>query len=83
MLRDILEVAGTGVVFLVVAVLVACVASRSTLNAGNQFVGENVHMLYMNKDKKRAAEHVIYQKEDERKEDQSGEDLSRLGPRTG
>ncbi|UCE07314.1 MAG: hypothetical protein JSW07_04585 [bacterium] len=46
---------------------------KKSVTSGSQFVGEEILKQWQNRDKKRAMEHVIYQKEDEEEEDEEGE----------
>lgn len=48
---------------------------KKSITSGSQFVGEEISIQWQNKDKKRAMEHVIYQKEEEEEEDDEGEDI--------
>jgi len=49
---------------------------KGSPTAMGQFVGEQ--LLLVNKNQRRAVEEVIYQREDERKEDDEGDDVSRF-----
>ncbi len=42
------------------------------INSESQFVGRNIYMQFQNADKKRAIEHVIFKKEDEKNQDFGG-----------
>ncbi len=49
---------------------------KGSPTAMGQFVGEQ--LLLVNKDQRRAVDEVIYQREDERKEDDEGDDVGRF-----
>jgi len=76
-----LVLAGT----LLLLILIFCIVvikrywiDKKAISFGSQFVGENIMRQFQNEQKKRAIEHVIYQREDEEKSDEAGEDKSRV-----
>jgi len=82
-MSDIISLGMVGLVLLLIFGLCALVIKRywidkKQITSGSQFVGQNVYMQFQNKDKKQAVEEVLYQKEDEREEDEKGEDVSRF-----
>lgn len=80
---DIISLVVAGLVFLLIFGFCAFVIKRywidkKQITSGSQFVGQNVYMQFQNEDKKQAMEEVLYQKEDEREEDDEGDDVSRF-----
>lgn len=47
---------------------------KKSVTSGSQFIGQEIQKQWQNIDKKKAIEHVIYQKEGEEEEDDAGED---------
>ena len=69
------------VLILIVLALCAWITGKSRFGKGSptargQFVGET--LLLLNKDQQRASEHVIYQREDKKNQDDEGDDKSRF-----
>ncbi len=50
-------------------VIVKRFVSKEMINAGNQYLGQNIYMQYQNADKKQAIEEVMFRKEDDRQDD--------------
>ena len=48
---------------------------KKPISFGSQFVGENIYRQFQNEDKKKAVEQIIYQRDDEEKEDEDGEEV--------
>jgi len=69
-------------IFLIIFVGAFIVVKRRWINRKPtiyiaQFTGQNVYMQFQNLQKKRSIEHVLYQQE-EKKQDDEGDDLSRF-----
>jgi hypothetical protein len=82
-ISDIISLVVAGLVLLLIFGFCAFVIKRywidkKQITSGSQFVGQNVYMQFQNEDKKQAMEEVLYQKEDEREEDEEGDDVSKF-----
>ncbi|MCP4581660.1 MAG: hypothetical protein GY839_08555 [candidate division Zixibacteria bacterium] len=49
-------------------VIVKRFVSKEMINAGSQYVGQNIYMQYQNADSRQAIEEIMYKKEDERRD---------------
>ncbi|HEX9916556.1 MAG TPA: hypothetical protein VGB16_02365 [candidate division Zixibacteria bacterium] len=81
-ISDIISLVAAGLFLLLIFGFCAFVIKRywidkKQITSGSQFVSQNVYMQFQNEDKKQAMEQVLYQKEDEREEDDEGDDVSR------
>ena len=68
-----------GTIFLLLFIFCIVVIKRywidkKPISFGSQFVGENIYQQYQNEEKKRAVEHVIYLRDEEKEDDDEGQD---------
>ncbi len=85
-ISDIISLVVAGLVVLLILGFCAFVIKRywidkRQITSGSQFVGQNIYMQFQNENKKQAMEEVLYQKEDEREEDDEGDDMNRSDKR--
>jgi len=82
-ISDAISLVVIGLVILLIFGFCALVIKRywidkNQITSGSQFVGQNIYMQFQNENKKQAMEQVLYQKEDEREENDEGDDVSRF-----
>jgi predicted Holliday junction resolvase-like endonuclease len=70
-------------IFLIIIVGMFIVVKKRWINKkptiySAQFTAQNIYMQFQNRQKKNAIEHVISQKEDDKKQDDQGDDISRF-----
>jgi predicted Holliday junction resolvase-like endonuclease len=80
--EDIMSLLLVVFIFLIIFAGMFIVVKRRWINAkrtmyGAQFTAQNIYMQFQNRQKKNAIEQVQYQKE-EKKQDNDGDDMSRL-----
>jgi hypothetical protein len=81
--QDIISLLLVIFIFLIIFVGAFIVVKRRWINRkptiySAQFTGQNVYMQFQNLQKKKSIEHVLFQKEDDKEEDDEGDDVSRF-----
>ena len=76
---DISSIIFMGLILLILLIFCLVVIKRfwidkKPISFGSQFVGENIYQQYLNEDKKRAIEEIVYQRDEEQEEDDQGEE---------
>ena len=69
----VLAVILTAILAVCSAVIIRRWIYKKPINAGSQYMAQNIYLQYQNAEKRRSIEQVMYQKEDERREAFGGE----------